>query len=902
MAELLAAGAALGIASSLVTFADVAWRVLKRFEEYRAHSKDVPKIVRHIDAQLPVLVEKMDELKRQIELGLQISPQTPLAKAVLSCNEHIKVLDVLTQKLLPMPNDSRTVRTKKLMSSIYHEKEVAKAWADMESYKSTIMFHFTSMIPPATAELPLRTAPTFMIPFDRDTKFIGRTQIIKDIDLALQSQRRIAIAGIGGIGKTQLAIEYCYRFKETHPDAMVLWVHASSVARFDADYNDIARKLNIPGQDDPKQDVRRLVQDYLSESTTKWLLVVDNADDPDVFFLSTTPQRNLESSNISQWPIARYLPKSPRGSILVTTRNMTLGRELTNGSDPIDTLPMGPQDAQRLLLSRLSKGESNSTADLEKLVAALDCIPLAISQAAAFINNNHISATTYLDLLDSDEGGILSNEYNDWRRDHEAKNSIIRSWKLSFDLLYKHEKRATDILSLMAVLDRQGIPKSLLLEDNELEAGFIIAVGVLQNYSLIIAESGGEIFEMHRLVQISIQKWLDIEQTLAKWQRLALEILRERFRYVNYNTLSVHGMLLPHALKTSDYVLDSSVDKIQHACLLRHMSTYFCFTGQYKAEEATCLQHFEIFTETLGREHPLTLKSMTSLAYTYIELGHFKEAADLQENALAILTQVLGDNHIHTAATMYDLATSYYYLGRTKEAAELQERALLMLRQLRGDEHERTLRSKEMLANTYEDLGRIGEAKSLYETVLAVRLRILGGKHPSTLKLIGNLAINYSNLGQHTQAVQLEEQLLSDKRECFGDQHPSTLLSMSNLACRYSSLGRTDEATELLERTLAAQKQVLGDEHHQTLFTAANLALCYYKLGRFSDASCLGEKALVGLRRAHGNNHPITRLTMKHLACSYRKLDRIQEAIELEKEAEDLKREIEIHKGEESAS
>lgn len=202
MAELLAAGAALGIASSLITFSEVAWKVLQRIKEYSDRTNDVPAVLKHINAQLRVLVEKIADIQQEVKSTSQvIRPETALAVAVTSCEEHIRRLDVLTQKMLPLGSDSRRLRAKKALYSIYYEKEVGRAWAEMEPYKTTLILHFTktTSVVASLETLQLKRS-LFSVPFERDLTFIGRIDIINKIESVLQNQSRVAIAGIGGIG------------------------------------------------------------------------------------------------------------------------------------------------------------------------------------------------------------------------------------------------------------------------------------------------------------------------------------------------------------------------------------------------------------------------------------------------------------------------------------------------------------------------------------------------------------------------------------------------------------------------------------------------------------------------------------------------------------------------------
>ena len=198
MAELLAAGTALGVTSSFTSFSDVAWRVLKRIGEYNDRTVNGPAIVQSINAQLPVLIDKMEELKLETETGSEpINSQNSPAVAVTSCGELIHRLDVLTKKLIPDEIEKKPKRLKKAISSIYYEKELSKTWREIENYKN-LLTKAKGVV--QEHEIPYSENPVFMVPFEKDPRFVGRVNVIADIEQALKKQSRIAIAGIGGVG------------------------------------------------------------------------------------------------------------------------------------------------------------------------------------------------------------------------------------------------------------------------------------------------------------------------------------------------------------------------------------------------------------------------------------------------------------------------------------------------------------------------------------------------------------------------------------------------------------------------------------------------------------------------------------------------------------------------------
>ena len=256
------------------------------------------------------------------------------------------------------------------------------------------------------------------------------------------------------ISKFKIAIETCYRFRDIHPDAHVFWIHAGSLVRFEQSYKDIAQALSLVAPNSPSVNILALVSNWFNETTTPWLAIFDNADDKDTL-LSPTSSKDRGDTQIPR--LSDYLPRTNVGSVIVTTRDRRVADVLTNAAVTIQLHTFEVSVARAFLQSRL--GSDSSKDAQEELVQALDCLPLAISQAAAFVLQNAISPTDYLELLhsgDAEMKELLATESYNLSRDPEIKNSIIQTWIISFARLQEQTPKAADILSLMAVLDRQS--------------------------------------------------------------------------------------------------------------------------------------------------------------------------------------------------------------------------------------------------------------------------------------------------------------------------------------------------------------------------------------------------------------------------------------------------------------
>jgi hypothetical protein len=329
--------------------------------------------------------------------------------------------------------------------------------------------------------------------------------------------------------KSQIAIQYCYKYKSEQPDSHVFWVHCGNVARFNQGYKEIARKLKLTGLHNPEIDIITTVFDWLSDDDNgSWLLVLDNADDQEMFFGSSGRPTSQDLLQQQLGPLAQYLPRSALGSTLITTRDRRVGERFAERDKPIFILPLEAEDAKSMLLSRLPDHLGWTAAEVFELLESLQHLPLAIAQAASYISEEFVTVTQYLELLrpgNADSKALLEQDYYDSRRHRDIHNSVFQTWKLSFDQIRKQVPRAAAILSLMCVLDKQSISGKLLQDEGESQVIFNRALATLKNFSMVQEEKSQQTYKIHWLVQLSTQWWLEQEETLTKWQERALKVL-----------------------------------------------------------------------------------------------------------------------------------------------------------------------------------------------------------------------------------------------------------------------------------------------------------------------------------------------------------------------------------------
>jgi tetratricopeptide (TPR) repeat protein len=549
--------------------------------------------------------------------------------------------------------------------------------------------------------------------------------------------------------KSQIAIEYAYRVRESAPQTWVFWIHASNATRFEQGYRDIASKIQLPGRDDPKVNILRLVSNWLChEGNGRWLMILDNADDNDVFFrLDEDTERGMWANDIagSRKPLESFLPQTPNGSILITSRNSTAAMNLVGVYyNVIRVEPMDEGDALALLKTRVPFGEP-SESEAKALVQALECIPLAITHAAAYIRmrQQRVTISTYLQLFResaANQANLLSNEdvRDDLRRDHSIRHAVITTWQISFNQIRKTRSAATDLLALISVFDRQGIPE-YLLHDNTDRLQFEDAIAPLISFALIRAQVGQRSFEMHSLVQLSMREWLKQNKQLEKWRKESVKIMAKAFPSGEYETWIDCQVLLPHSKEVMSYVSSNEGEALNRAMVAGNTAWYLYLRGEYAAAEEISRDALDGREKVLGPEHPDTLTSVNNLGSVLERQGKYEEAEAMHRRALKGREKVLGLEHPDTLTSVNNLGLLLESQGKYEEAEAMHRRALEGYEKVLGLEHPDTLTSVSKLGSVLERQGKYEEAEAMHRRALEGREKVLGPEHPDTITSVNNL-------------------------------------------------------------------------------------------------------------------------------------------------------------------
>lgn len=749
----------------------------------------------------------------------------------------------------------------------------------------------------------------FLIRFLRDRDFVNRGDLLSRIDeRCSQPAGRAALVGLGGMGKSQLAIEYVYRIRDQSPDTLVFWIHGSNAARFEEGYREIADIIELAGREDPKANIFKLVHDWLRGCKEKWLMVLDNVDEADFLVDAQESVQNHPDGFVRSVlrPLGEYLPQSQNGSILMTTRSQESALKFLEPSGLIPVGHMDQSDAVELIRKKLESTGPSDDSDSMELAATLDFMPLAIVQAAAYIfhGGSRCSIRQYLMKFkqnDRERMSLLENNgLGRHRRDREAKNSIIITWHISFDHIYQTRPSAANLLSLMSFFDRQSIPESLLRDraENETEnrrsdhkqgnsdkddrssvsksesdedKEFEKDLQILRDYSFIYFEPN-QTFKMHALVQLAMRRWLEANGQLEAWKQRYIKNLSAKFPTGEYENWSHCRALFPHA-KSAIVQRPKGKESLKvWSSLLLNIATYVFFKGDLI--QATNLHEtaMEVTKEIFGQEHKETLYSMDLMGLVYRIGARWEQAEELQVQVIEIKNRVLGRKHPSTLMSVGNLASTFSAQKRWKEAEELYMRIIEIQKRVLGQEHLDTLNNIANLASIFEEQERWKEAEELFSQVIEIQKRLLGQDHPDTLYTISKLASIFESQKRSREAEELQMQLIEIRKRAQGDENIDTSAAMDHLALMFVAQERWEEAEELQVRILETRTRLLGQEHPFTLAAMASLAITYRNAACWMEALELEKQVLETRKRMLGEEHPDTKDSLKSLALTVFKI------------------------------
>ncbi|MEU5666745.1 tetratricopeptide repeat protein [Streptomyces longwoodensis] len=688
--------------------------------------------------------------------------------------------------------------------------------------------------------------------------FVGRDQELLRLRKALTDGGEVAVTqawaiqGLGGIGKSTLALHYAHRYRDNY--TLVWWITAESPEQIDAGLGSLTRQLcpQWAATADPEEHTAWAMT-WL-QWHPGWLLVFDNVENPE--------------------DLRPYLGTLPAGHHLATSRKATGWHAVA------PTMALGLLDpvASADLLCGLALNGQPPTPEQrrhgEALARDLGYLPLALEQAGAYLHQTATDMDVYRQAL-----GLMLAKAADGI---DPERTIARIWDQTLKAISARNTLAVALLHSLAWLAPDNIPRTLLTPLASDPHTLDEALGALRAYNMITLT--GPDITVHRLVQAALRTGSQpAPDTPPPGRREAERTLLQALHPDGDDQLAPTEQwqhLIPHVigLATSapaGYYTDDALSIYEAATV--HLKEQ----GQ-RARAIPLLGAMLAWCEgVLGDTHPNTLNSRNNLAVAYEAAGDLGRAIPLHEATLAQYERVLGDTHPDTLQSRNNLAGAYKSAGDLGRAIPLLEATLAQYERVLGDIHPDTLQSRNNLAVAYEVAGDLSRAIPLYEATLAQHQQALGNVHPGTLRVRTNLAGVYRAAGDLGRAIPLLEATLAQYERVMGDNHPDTLQSRNNLAVAYYAAGDLGRAIPLHEATLAQRERVLGDTHPDTLQSRNNLAVAYEVAGDLSRAIPLHEATLAQRERVLGDTHPDTLQSRNDLAVAYESVGDLGRAIPL---------------------
>lgn len=585
------------------------------------------------------------------------------------------------------------------------------------------------------------------------------------------------LKGLGGIGKTEIALAYAHRHALEYEEAH--FVVAESLATLETG---LARIMMPNGEEEPQgEQVARLKAEAMRHlaGLGRALIVLDNVDEI-----------------VGESEFLEVLAGLGRTHVVVTCRHPSMGDRIR--AVPIEKMD---DDTGALYVLRLGRGDETSgpwaASDFEqaefddavRLAQELDGLPLALHHAGAMMRAENLTVEEVRADYSANRERLLKNRDSFVGSTHP--DSVWFTIQLAWERLQATDLAAAELVLCCAFLAPEAMFEWLFTE-GKLEVREPLA-SALGNFSIHRAAAlqsalldrlpGDGRLAMHRVTQAVLQ---DLQGKDAK------------ARCMDVGNRATYALL--------------------------HLGLYRDALSQAEFIQA-------VVRAVATQEDHLTLTSMNNLASAYEHFGRHDEALSLFEEILGLSRRAKGELHPETLMTMSNLASVYRTMGRHQEALELDKVTLRRRQETLGDRHRDTLTSMNNLAGTYQKMGQHNEAHRLFGETLRLKHEMLGDRHPDTLTTMSNLAGSYRQLGMYAEALERCEEALCKRREVLGEQHPDTLTSINNLAATLFDLGRVGEARDLFQRVLAARMETLGHDHPLTRESRENLAEVLRRMG-----------------------------------------------------------------------
>lgn len=669
--------------------------------------------------------------------------------------------------------------------------------------------------------------------------------------------RTAVVSGLGGVGKTQLALHYADTLWASGELDLLVWVTAGSRAAILSSYARLAADLTGLEDAETEDGAQRLLE-WLANTSARWLVVLDDLQSPGDL-------REL-------WP-----PVTPTGQVLVTTRR----RDAAFRGHRRRLLEVGvytPEEARAYLLDLLGE-RPHLLEGAADLTARLGYLPLALSQAGAYMLDRDLSCAGYAERLADRRRrlGTLLPETDELPDEH--RTTVAATWSMSIEQANAAQPAgvARPLLEVASCLDPNGCPVEVFASPSVLAAVAAAAgrdvtpedtrdgLACLQRFSLLSIGVGGpsRVVRVHALVQRAARDHIAADRSPGLTRAVA-DGLVESWPEIERDT-SFGQVLRANAEALREAGGEHLWSRDAHPVLFR--------VGASLGENGLAAQAAEYFERLLydrldvvGPEHPGILTIRHEWAYWTGEAGDPHEAVSALGRLLVDQLRVLGPNHPSTLATRHSMARWRGEAGAAADAVAALEKLLVDQLKILTPEHPSILTTRHNIAHWRGAAGDPHAAAALLEELLGDQERILGPDHPHTLTTRHNIAHWHGAAGNTTRALAALRELLADRLRVLGPSHPSTLVNRHEIAYWHGESGSPDEAVRALQELLVDEMNVLGPAHTITLATRHEIAHWYGVIGRSVEATKRLHELLLDQLRTLSPDHPTISITRNNFA------------------------------------
>ncbi|MEV0739608.1 FxSxx-COOH system tetratricopeptide repeat protein [Streptomyces sp. NPDC050549] len=702
----------------------------------------------------------------------------------------------------------------------------------------------------------------------RNTSFVGRMGLLQAVEEQLSAQDTAAVLphalhGMGGVGKSQLALEYIYRHQQDYK--VVCWIPAERESLILTALANLAARLRlVPAVQDggsalaANTAVPAVLEALRSGVYDNWLLIFDNAENVDV--------------------VRGYFPTNGPGKIIVTSRN----REWERVATPLPVNVFEREESIELLQKR---SPDLSQADAGRLAAALGDLPLAVEQAGAWRAVTGMLVEEYLDLLNQRSPEIL-----DLDPAPDYPLTVAAAWDISLERIRENSPGSRELLDICAWMAPEPVPLSMLRKSR--------GIDITPDVDPILRESIKLGRAIRDLTQFSLVK-LDLRSDTLQMHRLLQNVLlakqgpeeRERMRNAAHQLLSAakpghfassqewpaYQALLPHVL--SSEAVTSTDTYVRE--LVYDTALFLYYWGDVEGAADLARQAYKAWSEASGEEDIRVIRISKILAFVLRVVGESSESIRLSEQALEVSRRVeVAEEDL--VDSMIELADARRFQGRFAEARDLSQEATEQARTQLGPDDEITLRAAHSWGVDLRLCGQVREALPMDQETARRREEVFGPASSLTLNSLNGLAIDIRESGDYPAARLLQEDVHRRARAALGDDNPLTLRIAGNLAVCRRRDGAITDAAKLSDETFNGFVAGYGPNYPDSLALAINVSVDRRLTGDLEGSRRLGEETRVRCADRYGENHGHTLLMKANLAATLRALGELSAAQEHE--------------------